>query len=214
MPFVLIIGVLAGLGLDLTIDRFRGWGTILAAAVIAAGTIDGFMVSTPNLHYVLESPLGKVESQPTFRQYLGEFYSDDMFKHTLSNEGAVQCTATLPIPIRVRGYNQTGYRGKQYFLGAGSVSILRWSPNLLSYKVSAPVSDLLVSNQNYDPSWRLVSGVGTVVADHGLLAIQLPAGTQRLELKYVDTRFMLGALITMLAIAISGFIVRRERRKV
>jgi uncharacterized membrane protein YfhO len=61
----------------------------------------------------------------------------------------------------------------------------------------------MVVNQNYDTSWRLVRGKGEVFSHKGLLAVRLPAGAQRLELRYRSHPFLIGLVISFVAMLIT-----------
>jgi hypothetical protein len=72
-------------------------------------------------------------------------------------------------------------------LGRGKVTLERWSPNRLEYTVDAAEPSVLVINQNYDRSWRVVSGPGDTFSQNGLLAVHVPAGKSRTILRYIST---------------------------
>jgi len=95
------------------------------------------------------------------------------------------------------GYNQAGYRGEQYLLGPGKVTLTHWTPNVLSFDVEAPASTVLIVNQNYDPGWRLAQGQGTVISSTGLIGVDIPAGRQHLVLAYGSRPFRIGLGITL-----------------
>jgi hypothetical protein len=213
MLFVLTIGVLAGLGIDVMVRSSRRYGGIAAAVLITVATVDSFLVSSPNLRYALQNPLEKIDADPVFREYKAQFYYNDMLKTVLANRGAVECYQYTAFPTNVIGYNQPDYKGEQYMRGPGSVRLIRWTPNALSYDVSTSALSTLVINQNFDSSWRVVSGRGTVVDYQNLLAVTLPAGAQVIELRYVDSRLMLGAAITMLTLFVALLLCRFERRR-
>ena len=69
--------------------------------------------------------------------------------------------------------------------------------------------------QTYYPAWRaFVDGARTPLwrANHAFQALEVPAGTHRVRLVYVDTRFRLGAVVsaaTFLICLVIGF--RNER---
>jgi hypothetical protein len=212
MPFVLTIGVLAGLGIDVLARNLRRYGGIAAAVLITAATVDSFLVSTPNLRHVLQTPLGQINADPAFREYKAPFYYNDMLKTVLANRGAVQCYQYTAFPTNVLGYNEPNYKGEQYLRGPGSVRLIRWTPNVLSYGASTSAPSTLVVNQNYDSSWRVVSGRGTLINYHNLLAVALPAGSQVIVLRYLDKRLVLGAAITMLTFLVALILCRFERR--
>ncbi|MBF6569251.1 MAG: hypothetical protein IVW54_10300 [Candidatus Binataceae bacterium] len=210
MPFVLMIAVLAGFGIDLLWSLRNYWGKLIAVALLVAGTADGFIVSTPNLRYAFGYPLPRITHHAAFRQYRAPYYYVNMLRTGLANEGAIQCYEYTAIPTSVIGYNQPGYQGEQHLIDSGSVTLLRWSPNALSYRVNASIPTVLVINQNYFPSWRLSKGSGRVIEYGNLLAIKIPAGAQQLDLYYFDWRFMLGAVETLLTIIAALLLWRGE----
>jgi len=102
------------------------------------------------------------------------------------------------------------------------------TPNALEYDVDAALpGDLVIINQNYDPSWRLARGTGQVFgfgALHprgipgvpslpGLLAVIVPAGHQRLELRYRPASVIAGAAISLITLLVSLALWFAERRK-
>jgi uncharacterized membrane protein YfhO len=97
-------------------------------------------------------------------------------------------------------------------LGAGTVTITRWSPNRLQYSVDAPAASVLVVNQNYDPSWRVMSGLGPTFSQDGLLAVRLPAGKSEVDLRYRSPAVLYGLAITLLTVVGAIVFFRMERR--
>src|ERR1035437_8761109 len=81
--------------------------------------------------------------------------------------------------------------------GDGTVEQTEWTPNRLSFDVSATALTTLVINQNFDIDWQLESGNGTMTSDHGRLAIEVPAGHQRLTLFYRPQHIVLAVLMTL-----------------
>jgi hypothetical protein len=212
MPFVLMIAVLAGFGIDLLWTLRNRWGKLIAMVLVVAGTVDGFIVSAPNLRYVFDYPLPHINQGPVFKQFRAPYYYVNMLRTALANEGAIQCYQYTAIPTSVIGYNQPEYLGEQHLVNSGSVALLRWSPNALSYRVNVSSPTVLVINQNYDSQWRLSKGRGSVVEYGNLLAVKIPAGSQQLELYYCDWRLMLGAAQTVLTIIVALLLWRGEVR--
>ena len=97
-------------------------------------------------------------------------------------------------------------------LGAGSVTLARWTPNRLEYAVDAPGVSLLVINQNYDPSWRVMSGADQTLSWDGLLAVRVPAGKSRIVLRYVGIAEICGLVITLLTTLGAIMLALAERR--
>ncbi len=118
-----------------------------------------------------------------------------------NNLGAVNCGCCgYYIPHdRVRGYNQAGYRGEFYLLGAGEVKQTMWTPNRLRYEVSVPAATSLVINQNMYPGWRVAHGDGETYSDGGLMAVRVPPGHQQIEIVYRPTHILWAYLLTLVA---------------
>jgi uncharacterized membrane protein YfhO len=93
-----------------------------------------------------------------------------------------------------------------------SLRLARWTPEALTYAVEVKSPTEMVVNQNYDRAWKLYRGEGQVFPYNGLLAVRLPAGTQRLELRYRDDRFAVGVLIFFVGLPLTVAIVRYENR--
>jgi hypothetical protein len=77
-----------------------------------------------------------------------------------------------------------------------------WSPNKLVLRVKSANATRVVVNQNYNRSWK--SNIGTVVSEDGLLAVDVGAGEQRIEIVFSDTRLRLGALISLATAMLLG----------
>jgi len=88
--------------------------------------------------------------------------------------------------------------------------LVRWTPNALTFRVDTPAPTVLVVNQNYDRSWKLVEGAGSVIDQGGLIGVRVPAGIERVVLGYRDWSVALGALISLATVALAVRIARRE----
>jgi len=135
-----------------------------------------------------------------------------MFAAGQANMGVLNCYEPNAFPVNPRGYTQPGYRGEQYLVGAGNVTLSRWTPNRLSFDIEAPSPTMLVVNQNYDPGWRLVEGQGIAISSEGLIAVMMPAGRQHIELAYRSRPFMIGLWISLLTVAAIPLLWRYEHR--
>jgi len=212
MVLTLCVGVLAGFGVDAVCSFGKIWLTGLVALCILIAIVDCWEVSSSNLRY----SLGGGENQPfehsaNFRQY---YLADElrMFMMAKANLGAVNCYEPSSQGRNATGYNQPGYRGEQYLIGNGTLSLARWTPNVLEYDVDARGSATVIINQNYDSEWKIVKGTGELFESKGLLAVQVPSGKQRLEIMYYSTSFLHGCLIFMLGVAAAISLFLAERR--
>ncbi len=211
IPFALMVAVLAGLGMDAACSR--GSPVVLAISVflVVIGAVDMLMVGPPNLSYVLLDVVGPGPTHGEFAQYerapaLAE--SSVVRDH----QGVVNCYVSPPWPTEAKGWNEPGYRGEQYLLGAGSVTLARWTPNRLEYDVDAPQPSVVVVNQNYDPSWRVISGGGPTFSWGGLLAVKVPAGKSRIVIRYISLAAICGTIVSIMTAFVAFVLVRWESR--
>ena len=215
--FVLMVAMLSALGAEFLTARWQRYGLVLALAMTLCATLDAWTVTMPNARVTLMNRFHNMPASPEFRQYFGVPF--DMFATALSNHGSVYCNESLDfsnLPENVLGSNQPGYFGEQYLIGPGSIDLLRWTPNALTFHIDArgdtPRNRIVVVNQNYDPSWRIGKGSGEVFSEGGLIGIRLPEGEQELELVYRNYFFYLGAFITFVTGVLSLLVWRHERR--
>ena len=180
-PFVFAVGVLAAYGADFVCRNAGRWGPRAVCSLLIIGLADAWSVGPPNLRYMFGATPDVMYPYPQFRQ----FWSDDnqmMTTYNVANLGAVNCYGTANIRSSVAGYNQANYTGEYYLLGPGQVTQIKWTPNQLTYHVSATAPTELVVNQNYFPGWRVIGGVGDLASQGGLLAVRLPAGSEDITL--------------------------------
>jgi uncharacterized membrane protein YfhO len=74
---------------------------------------------------------------------------------------------------------------------------------------------MVVIAQTYYPAWKAyVDGQPTKLwrANYAFQAVEVPAGTHRIELRYEDRLFYAGAMLSGLGIVISGWLWVRARR--
>jgi hypothetical protein len=209
VPVTFAISVMAGFGADRIARTRPPGGGLVALLLITGSVVDAWLVGVPNLNYVFGGEERTQPLAPTFRQMSARASTFHMLGFARANMGAIRCYEVPTFPSEVKGADEPGYRGEQYLLGAGSVRVVEWTPNQLAYEVDAAAPTVLVVNQNYAPGWRLVEGRGTVVPDGGLLAVTVPAGTQRVRLLYRGGAFLLGLAITT-ATSVAALVVRRR----
>lgn len=201
IPLTLALGVIAACGVDFLTSRgrFAAW---LAGAMVAAVVLDLWIVDPPLLLRAFGGAEPTIPVSASFQQVNGPFIRFNMYAWTRANQGTVNCYEYAEPQTAVIGYRQPGYNGEQYLSGPGSIRLLRWTPNALSYEVDLPQSGVATINQNYDRGWRLVRGQGQVFSAKGLLALRLPPGRQRLEIAYHSPLALIG---TVVALAVIGF---------
>jgi hypothetical protein len=171
-----------------------------AAAVVEWGRIK------PTTIYVEEAP--RNFDQP-FRQHRGNRRDAHVF--TAANMGTIYCVAGNPLPESplLRGdLEQEEYPSDP---AKTSVKRLSWSPNEIELEVDAKEPTTIYINQNWAPEWR--ASVGTVKSVDKLLAIDVPAGKNKILLAYRDRALMACLLVSLLsALALLGVLAREGFR--
>lgn len=207
-PFVLAVGAIAAYGADFVCRRSKPWGPRAIGALLIIGLSDAWLVGPPNLRYLFHYDVPSVQYASQFRQ----FWSDNtqvMTEYNQANLGAVHCYGSAFIPTSVVGYNQPNYSGEYYLAGPGQVAQIEWTPNQLTYHVSATAQTELIVNQNYYPGWRVVRGVGVLESRGGLLAVRLPAGSQDIALRFRPKHFAVAVTSALLGLIATIFLWKR-----
>ena len=213
IPFTLAVGMLASFGSEAILKRFKTWGVYVVGLTLCAMLVDFWQVSVSNLRYVVSGDLPDlVAVSPSFRQVRDQS-NTYMLATSLADEGSLNCDEYTAIGTPAAGFNEPTYRGEQYLLGAGSVTLLRWTPNRLEYTVDAQAPTVMVVNQNYDPWWRVTSGPGQTFSQDGLLAVQVPKGKSRIVLRYISIAAICGLVISILTALAAFLLFRWESRR-
>jgi len=210
--FTMAVGVLAGLGADVIRSRLRFLGTLIVICLLTVGLIDDCRVSTFYLPHIFDKPQAASPVSMSFRQTSGK--SRRMLVAARANTGVIHCYDPIRIRPHAAASDRPNYRGEQYLLGSGSVTLEQWTPNALSFEVETESPTVMVVNQNYDPGWRLAKGSGEVFSEDGLIAVRLPAARQHLELAYHSFGFMVGLGISMLTLVAMLLVWRYERKTI
>jgi len=200
IPFTLCVAALAAIGVDEAVRRFGRPGRWAAIALLAIGLVDSLMVATPFLRHAYDHVPGHFDYTPNFKQ----FADWDMFNQTVvgqANMGFLHCYEYTPWKTTVVAYNEKGYRGEQYMQGPGTVKLIKWTPDRLTYAVDTPAPSVLVINQNYEPEWYLAQGDGQMTDTGGLLGVAVGKGHEELTLVYRGWPFEVGLAVTGLTLA-------------
>ncbi len=198
IPLVFCVSVLAALGAEFMCEHWSLWGPRVAAVLLSVGLIDAWLVGSPNYRYLFHYDFERPPWSESFRQFWVET-PIIMTYIAEANMGSVNCQGfgyNVPPNKFILGYNQKGYLG-EYYMSDGTVAQKKWSPNRLSFDISATAATTLVINQNFDIDWQVESGNGTVTSDRGRLAVEVPAGHQRLSIFYEPEHMMLALLLTV-----------------
>jgi hypothetical protein len=153
---------------------------------------------------------GPFERDAPFHQSRGNRWDAQVFAP--ASLGSLQCfeeTAFVQ-SAKLRG----DLLAEEYPLDPALATVTRteWTPNRIKLHVVATGPTTILVNQNWARSWR--SNVGSVRNHEGLLAIDVPAGTHELVVRYRDQAVFLGlgtSIVTLLVLAVLG--VRYLRNK-
>jgi hypothetical protein len=204
IPMTLTAGVMAGFGLQRLCDlRLRRAGKIAAFLLLAGASVNAMLVSMPLMEQVINNLQRPAEPDAVFRQIRAGPGNNLQLIPAMENHGVVRCYAYTSWSSGVTPAGDPGYRGEQYLLGPGTISLLHWSPDRLTYSVDIPGRAVMVVNQNYDPGWRIAGGEGEVVPLKGLLAVRLPAGRRIVSLRYASLSAIFGAIVTLATFAVA-----------
>jgi hypothetical protein len=210
MPFTLVVGMLAGYGIDWLAERWTNWGALAGLAVTIVATVNCLLVGPPDLVGALQEPAPPAAPATVFHQISHGPRNNSMLIPAMENTGVVDCYDYTQWNTNVKASDRAGYRGEAYLLGPGSVGLERWTPNALTYSVSVPADSEIVVNQNYDRWWHVVAGRGAVVNEDGLIGVRMPPGTQTVTIAYRDYGALVGAIVTLATIAAAIVLWRRE----
>ena len=97
---------------------------------------------------------------------------------------------------------------ESWLLGPGVLEERSWSPQRLQFHVELEQPARLVINQNHHRGWK--SNAGQVVSEDGLLAVELPAGTHDVSLRFLPTSAVGGLTVSLLALGVLVWSLRRK----
>jgi len=92
---------------------------------------------------------------------------------------------------------------------AGHVSERHWSPNEIDLDVDLARPARLVVNQNWHRGWR--ASEGELKSKRGLLAVDLPAGTRSIALRFSPRSAKGGLVVSLVSLCAIVFVARRRR---
>jgi hypothetical protein len=175
-----------------------GGMALLALLLVSTGVFVGYsayhvLVHNRNrLTHTFQEPRPILIAQ-AFRQSRGNRWDAHYF--SAANIGTLQCFEETPFrmsPLLRADLAQEEYPADP---NIASVKRLFWSPHSIALKVKANQPTLILVNQNWNRAWR--SDVGQVINHQGLLAIQVPQGTHRLNLHFRDSLLLIGFWISL-----------------
>ena len=138
-----------------------------------------------------------------YKEYLT---NSSIYPIFLSNSGILEAYEVLQVDkgdVKIPG--EPGYRGEQYFDSPrGEWEMVSFSPNRLVYDIKLQRSNILFINQNYDHGWRARgNGQDLIVSNSaGLISVVLPPGEYRLDIYYLPQSFIIGGMVSGVALVL------------
>ncbi|HXW85486.1 MAG TPA: hypothetical protein VEJ86_13850, partial [Candidatus Binataceae bacterium] len=211
IPFTLCVAVLSAIGIDEGIRRFGSVAAGFAVVLLAIGMLDSLVVSTPYMRHSFDRVPRHFDYQPIFKQSP----EGDVFNQTVisqANMGQVHCYEYTPWTTTAVAYSEQGYRGEQYMVGPGKVTLVSWTPNRLTYSIDIPAPSILVINQNYEPEWHLARGTGLIFSANGLIGVMVNKSQEELVLVYGGWHYKVGLAISILTLLVAMLSVLWPKR--
>ncbi len=206
IPFALLYAVLAARGLGrlevwLRARRRASAPWIHLAAATLLGINAGVLVDNAwgwQTGRSLMPPPVELRAASGFAQARGNrwlaAYYPAMARGTLSCFDDYQ----IPQSAALRGNLQHEEALADSDAGAGKVERVAWSPNAIDLHVELTRAARVVVNQNWHPGWHAT--LGTVVSDQDRLAVDLPAGTHDVRLRFLPRSGLGGGSTSAIAI--------------
>jgi hypothetical protein len=97
----------------------------------------------------------------------------------------------------------------------GSVRLTRWEPEYRSFQVSSPTGGRFVLVEQLFPGWKArIDGRGTPIrrADGAFQGLTVPPGDHTVEYRYEPDAVYAGAAVSLLGLAVLGYVMVRRRR--
>jgi len=220
---VFILSIFVGLGLSKFEDSIRRVhkGRLIVIAVGFFILIDMCLVNGRILKQAFVITPTRLEENAEFSQKYNSLnlYPDisrsAMYPVFLSNSGLLDAYEVINVKKgSVLTVMDHEYKGEVYLAGGkGSARITYFSPNKIVVNVNANDSDVLVLNQNYYKGWR-VNGCGKnkIRLFNGLIATQVDSTIKRVIFYYLPDSFIIGCIITGVAILAGIIFLARVKR--
>jgi hypothetical protein len=143
-----------------------------------------------------------------FRQTRGNDFQQPIWPYL--DRGSIACYDETPWPTSSE--LRSDLPAEEYLAdaSAGTVRRVRWTPNRIDLHVELARPATLLVNQNWSPGWH--ASTGKLRSANGLVAVDLPAGTTELTLSVWPLGATAGVLLMLAAIAVTVWLVRRDRR--
>jgi hypothetical protein len=221
--FALGVPLLCAMALDdLRARRWWRHGFTLALVVVCA--VDGLAFDWVRFSHTFDARQTLAPEGTPFHQVVGEWRS--MMANVLENRGAIGCDEEAPLQRALKLDEGPGPQARLEEGSAGSLDAIRWTPNRVEVDLNLSAPSVVSVNENWNEHWRArlstgaeaeVIRVGPKLArdhDGGRLGARVPAGRFTVTFVYRPRSFLVGGLVSALAIplAVAAWLVARRRR--
>jgi hypothetical protein len=207
---------------DLRARRF--WRRPLTIAVLVICAVDGLAFDWVRFEKTFDLPATLAAEGTPFYQVVGEWRS--MMSNVFANRGAIGCDEEAPLQRALTLDEGPVAQARVEDPRAGQIAAVRWTPNRIELDVDLRSSAVVSVNENWNEHWRSelrgdaraeVVRVGPKLArdkDGGRLGARVPAGRYTVAFVYRPRSFVVGLVVSALAIplALAAWILVRRRR--
>lgn len=193
----------------------------VAIAVVSLALVDGLIYDYFRFHRVFDTPIPSAARENyRFYQIVGDWST--MLYNVLRGPGAIGCDEEAPLQRPAELDQGDVPQAKLLDPTAGAIKDFRWTPNRMDIDVILEKPTQVWVNQNWNEHWKVNVGQVVMVGEKhkrdvrgGRLAVDMPAGTNTITLRYRPNTFIAGAVVTGAGIPLSVALfwwARRRRR--
>ncbi|MFH1408273.1 MAG: hypothetical protein ABIH34_00025 [Nanoarchaeota archaeon] len=205
-----LIALLAGFSLT-RLQLMKKWGKIIAGTVLALVIIDLGSVSMPLLADAFTHPPPSLneDNDQFFHIIVSDPYTTQ-YPNLMQNMGTANCYERLhPEPSIIPLGSDDGtlnqyYAGEAFLVYDDKPLDILFSPNAFHVLNPDALQGLLELNQNFAPGWR--SSAGRTFSSNGRVGVELSSQETEAVFRYLPGSFVVGAIITLLSIAVIIFL--------
>jgi len=212
--FVFSVSIFAGISLtrlETYVSENPEWkrlGIVFCVLLIAFISFDLMMVNSGIFAEAFPHPVPSIERNENFTQIFGNDHK--MYPAFLRNEGTLNAYEPTHFPAKAIAKTDPDYRGEAFITSEGNATIIHWSPNKVTVKVKAISEGSLALNQNFAPNWKASNGK-KVESYNGLISTVVTPEDDQITFYYLPISFIAGSIISLISIALSVLVWRREK---
>jgi len=207
--FIFYLALLAATTLDAieraSAPRMTGRSLrFLVLLVVVAVAVDLFLVNGRNANQWKGRPIDHSPPAPRFHLVFDEDYLTRYASYPHLNTGSDACDDPMkPAVSKALWFSDQ----PQARIVRSPGTVLGWgrTPNRIWAEVALEQPARVVFNQNYDPGW--VSPDGPVLAEQGLLALDVPTGRHHLEIRYRPASLPWALGLSLVGLSAAGLMV-------